>query len=54
MLREETQGEFEIEREIGRGGMAVVYFATGIHVWSKIANGLLQFGRIARHLATLP
>ncbi len=22
MLREETQGEFEIEREIGRGGMA--------------------------------
>ena len=41
LLRDDTQGEFEIERELGRGGMAVVYVATEIHLKRKIAIKVL-------------
>src|SRR5260370_36319526 len=30
LVRRQTAGEYEIERELGRGGMAAVYLATAI------------------------
>ena len=38
MLREDTAGEFEIERRIGKGGMAVVYLATEVMLARKVAR----------------
>jgi len=40
-LRADTKGEFEIERELGRGGMAVVYLATDVHLRRKVAIKVL-------------
>ncbi len=40
-LRGDTEGEFEIEGELGRGGMAVVYLATDVHLRRKVAIKVL-------------
>lgn len=40
-LRQETEGEFEIHEELGRGGMAVVFSATEIHLNRKVAIKVL-------------
>jgi predicted Ser/Thr protein kinase len=63
-LREETRGEFEVVRMLGRGGMAVVYLATDIHLGRKIAikvlppdltfgHGVERFKREAKTAAAL-
>ncbi len=41
LLREDTKGEFEIHSMLGRGGMAVVYLATEIHLRRKVAIKVL-------------
>jgi len=41
MLREETAGEYEIERELARGGMGVVYVATEIQLRRRVAIKVL-------------
>src|SRR5205823_13430017 len=41
LLREETAGEYEIEREIARGGMGVVYLATEIQLRRRVAIKVL-------------
>ncbi len=41
LLRQETAGEYEIEREIGRGGMGVVYLATEIQLRRRVAIKVL-------------
>src|SRR3989475_404450 len=41
MLREETAGEYEIERELARGGMGVVYLATEIQLRRRVAIKVL-------------
>jgi len=49
LLRQNTAGEYEIERELGRGGMAVVYLATEIALARQVAIKVLPpsftFGR---------
>ena len=53
MLREETAGEYEIERELARGGMGVVYVATEIQLRRRVAIKVLPpaltFGEAAIH-----
>jgi serine/threonine-protein kinase len=41
VLREETAGEYEIERELARGGMGVVYVATEIQLRRRVAIKVL-------------
>ncbi len=41
LLRAETVGEFEIEREIGHGGMGIVYLATEVHLSRRVAIKVL-------------
>jgi tRNA A-37 threonylcarbamoyl transferase component Bud32 len=41
LLREETKADYEVEREIGRGGMAVVYLAREIHLERRVAIKVL-------------
>jgi serine/threonine protein kinase len=41
LLKDDTQGEFEIHKMLGRGGMAVVYLATEIHLRRKVAIKVL-------------
>ncbi|MBI2614497.1 MAG: protein kinase [Gemmatimonadetes bacterium] len=41
LLREDTKSEFEIHKMLGRGGMAVVYLATEIHLRRKVAIKVL-------------
>ncbi|HLB37192.1 MAG TPA: protein kinase [Gemmatimonadales bacterium] len=41
LLRQETAGEYEIEREIGRGGMGIVYLATEIQLRRRVAIKVL-------------
>jgi serine/threonine-protein kinase len=41
VLREETAGEYEIERELARGGMGVVYLATEIGLRRRVAIKVL-------------
>jgi len=65
LVRQEVGGEFEIERELGRGGMAVVYLATETHLGRNVAIKVLppdltfgsgaidRFKREARTAATL-
>lgn len=65
LLREETAGEYEIERELGRGGMGVVYLATETHLRRRVAikvlppaltfgpNAIERFRREARTAAGL-
>ncbi len=64
LLREDTAGEFEIERMLGRGGMAVVYLATEVHLSRKVAikvlppeltfgHGVERFKREAKTAAAL-
>ncbi len=64
LLREDTVGEFEIERMLGRGGMAVVYLATEVHLSRKVAikvlppeltfgHGVERFKREAKTAAAL-
>jgi eukaryotic-like serine/threonine-protein kinase len=43
-LREATIGEFEIRRELGRGGMAIVFLAHDIHLRRKVALKLMSPG----------
>jgi serine/threonine-protein kinase len=49
LVRQDTAGEYEIQRELGRGGMAVVYLATEIalarQVAIKVLPPSLTFGR---------
>jgi serine/threonine protein kinase len=64
MLRAETGGEFEIDRLLGKGGMALVYLATEVHLDRKIAikvlppeltfgHGVERFKREAKTAAAL-
>jgi len=64
LLRAETRGEFEIERMLGKGGMAIVYLATEVHLMRKVAikvlppeltfgHGVERFKREARTAAAL-
>ena len=64
LLRLDTQAEFRIERLLGRGGMAVVYLATEIHLDRKVAikvlppeltfgQGVERFKREAKTAAAL-
>ncbi|MEE8134922.1 MAG: protein kinase, partial [Gemmatimonadales bacterium] len=64
MLSEETEGEFEIDGLLGRGGMAVVYLAREIHLDRKVAikvlppeltfgHGIERFKREAKTAAAL-
>jgi len=65
MVRQEVGSEFEIKRELGRGGMAVVYLAIETHLGRKVAIKVLppdltfgagaidRFKREARTAATL-
>lgn len=64
LLGKDTKGEFRIERQIGKGGMAVVYLATEIRLERKVAikvlppaltfgNGVERFTREARTAASL-
>jgi eukaryotic-like serine/threonine-protein kinase len=64
LLRSDTQAEFRIERLLGRGGMAVVYLATEIHLDRKVAikvlppeltfgQGVERFKREAKTAAAL-
>ena len=64
LLRSDTQAEFTIERLLGRGGMAVVYLATEIHLDRKVAikvlppeltygQGVERFKREAKTAAAL-
>ncbi|MBI1968181.1 MAG: protein kinase [Gemmatimonadetes bacterium] len=64
MLREDTKGEFEILRLLGRGGMAMVYLGTEIHLARKVAikvlppeltfgHGVERFKREAKTAAAL-
>jgi serine/threonine protein kinase len=41
LLREETAGEYEIERELARGGMGVVFLATEIQLRRRVAIKVL-------------
>jgi predicted Ser/Thr protein kinase len=41
LLREETAGEYEIERELARGGMGIVYLATEIQLRRRVAIKVL-------------
>ncbi len=41
LLREETTGEYEIEREIAHGGMGVVYLAREVHLARRVAIKVL-------------
>jgi tRNA A-37 threonylcarbamoyl transferase component Bud32 len=51
VLREETAGEYEIERELARGGMGVVFLATEIQLRRRVAvkvmHPALTFGATA-------
>lgn len=64
MLREDTKGEYVIERMLGRGGMAVVYLATEPQLLRKVAlkvlppeltfgHGVERFKREAKTAAAL-
>jgi predicted Ser/Thr protein kinase len=64
LLREDTQGEFEVGRLLGRGGMAVVYMANEVHLSRKVAikvlppeltfgHGVERFKREAKTAAAL-
>ncbi len=64
MLKEETQGEFQIERMLGKGGMAMVYLAKEVHLDRKVAikvlppeltfgHGVERFKREAKTAAAL-
>ncbi len=41
LLREDVAGEFEVHSLLGRGGMAVVYLATEVHLSRKVAIKVL-------------
>ena len=41
LLREETAGDYEIERELARGGMGIVYVATEIQLRRRVAIKVL-------------
>lgn len=64
LLRQDTQGEFTIQGRLGRGGMAVVYLATEIHLARQVAikvlpreltfgHGVERFKREAKTAAAL-
>ncbi len=64
LLREDTRGEFEILRQIGRGGMAAVYLAHEVHLDRNVAikvlppeltfgHGVERFKREAKTAAAL-
>src|SRR5205823_2279657 len=41
MLREQVAGEYQVDRELGRGGMAIVYRATEIALGRTVALKIL-------------
>jgi len=64
LLREDTEGDFVIERLLGRGGMAAVYLATEVLLSRKVAikvlppeltfgHGVERFMREAKTAAAL-
>jgi serine/threonine-protein kinase len=66
LVKQEVGSEFEVERELGRGGMAIVYLATEVNLGRKVAIKVLppdftfgsagaieRFKREARTAATL-
>jgi len=66
LVKQEVGSEFEVERELGRGGMAIVYLATEVHLGRRVAIKVLppdftfasagaieRFKREARTAATL-
>ncbi len=64
LLRKDTEGEFRIEGPLGKGGMAVVYLATEVHLARKVAikvlppeltfgHGVERFKREAKTAAAL-
>jgi len=64
LLRKEVEGEFEIERRLGKGGMAIVYLATEVHLSRQVAikvlppeltfgHGVERFKREAKTAAAL-
>ncbi len=64
LLRAETGGEYEIEKLLGRGGMALVYLAKEVHLDRKVAikvlppdltfgHGVERFKREAKTAAAL-
>ena len=64
LLKEDTEGVFEIGRLLGKGGMALVYLATEIHLSRKVAlkvlppeltfgHGVERFMREAKTAAAL-
>jgi serine/threonine protein kinase len=64
LLKEETEGEFEIDRLLGKGGMAMVYLAREVHLDRKVAikvlppeltfgHGVERFKREAKTAAAL-
>ena len=64
LLKDDTKGEFEIHKMLGRGGMAVVYLATETHLRRKVAikvlppeltfgHGVERFKREAQTAAAL-
>jgi len=64
MLRQETAGDYEVERMLGKGGMAVVYLAREVHLARHVAikvlppeltfgHGVERFKREAKTAAAL-
>jgi serine/threonine protein kinase len=64
LLKDETSGEFEIQRLLGKGGMAMVYLAREVHLDRKVAikvlppeltfgHGVERFKREAKTAAAL-
>ena len=64
LLQEDVANEFVIERPLGKGGMAIVYLATEVHLSRKVAikvlppeltfgHGVERFKREARTAAAL-
>ena len=54
LLREDTQGDYEIIRQLGRGGMAVVYLAKEIELHRQVAIKALPPAVAAKDITSTP